>query len=206
MHTVTSASKNAIHNVVRFLNRPLVKDGVKNIAGTVTFAFGLVELYDISQILKGREISTETYSEYPKWARVANKVVIVCAKLSLILSAGVSRPGVYIISTLVRCFFSSYQLKQVFGHNTTFAINPWHPRHIVSIVAVTLALPSLAQSAYKGSKWVYKKIQNSQTLHSSQNTLWLTDAKIRLMNLFNTATSRPLLHIGNQFGRYVLTH
>lgn len=203
MSSISTTTKSVFSNTVRFLNQPLVKEGIKKVAGCVTFAFGVVEIYDIYQILKGREITTETYSDYPKWVQVANKVVIVCAKISLILSAGISKPGVFIISTLVGCVFSSHQLEQVFGPNTIFAVNPWHPRHVVSIVAVIIALPSFAQSAYKASKWVYNKIQNGQSSNDLQNNSWLTDTKVRLMNLFNTVTSRPALHIGNQFGRYV---
>jgi len=41
---------------VRFFNQPLIKEGIKNVAGVVTCAFGIVELYDIYQIMRGREI------------------------------------------------------------------------------------------------------------------------------------------------------
>ena len=206
MNSVSGGVKNLFNASVRLLNQPIVKEGVKNIAGTVTFVFGLVEIYDIYQIARGREITTEACSDYPKWIQVANKVIIVCAKISLILSAGVSRPGVFIISSLIGCVFSTSQLDRVFGPNTIFAVNPWHPRHVVSIAAVILALPSLSQSAYKGINWAYKKIrqyQNTST-NGSDIKIWLTDTKIRLMALFNTATSRPTLHLGNQLGRFIL--
>jgi hypothetical protein len=132
-----------ITGTVRFLNQPIVKENVKNIAGTITFAFGLVEVYDIYRILKDR-----------KWHQVANCVIDVCAKISLILSAAVSRPGIYIISSIMRC------------SNTSFAMNPRHPRHIASIAAVILGLPSLVQGD-------------------------------SLRIIFNTITSRPVLHLGN---------
>lgn len=206
MNSISEGVKNLFTTSVRLLNQPIVKEGVKNIAGTVTFVFGLVEIYDIYQIARGREITTEACSDYPKWIQVANKVVIVCAKISLILSAGVSRPGVFIISSLIGCIFSTSQLDKVFGPNTIFAVNPWHPRHVVSIVAVVLALPSLAQSAYKGINWTYKKIQEYQNTSSNRTDVntWLTDTKVRIMTLFNTATSRPVLHLGNQLGRFIL--
>lgn len=206
MDSISSEIKNVLNASVRVLNQPVVKEGIKYFAGTVTFVFGLVELYDIYQIAQGREITTENYSEYPKWVQVMNKVIIVCAKISLILSAGVSRPGVFIISTLIGCIFSTPQLERVFVPNTIFAVNPWHPRHVVSIVAVLLALPSLAQSTYKGFNWAYRKIRQHQS--TSPNGLdikiWLTDAVVRLEVFFNFATSRPLLHLGNQFSRLIL--
>lgn len=103
MISIPDGAKSLFHTSVRLLNQPIVKEGVKNIAGTVTFAFGLIEIHDVYQILRGREIITEPCSGYPKWVQVANKVVVVCAKISLILSAGVSRPGVFIISSLIGC-------------------------------------------------------------------------------------------------------
>jgi len=206
MNSIVGEAKNLFNTSVRLLNQPIIKEGVKHIAGTVTFVFGLVEIHDVYQILQGREITTEPFSDYPKWVQVANKVSIVFAKISLILSAGVSRPGVFIISSFIGCVFSASQLNRVFGPNTIFAVNPWHPRHVVSITAVIFALPSLVQSTYIGINWAYKKIrqyQDTSTTRSDVRT-WLTDTKIRLMTLFNTATSRPTLHLGNQLGRFIL--
>lgn len=206
MNSISLGVKNLFNTSVCRLSQPLVKEGVKNIAGSVTFVFGLVEIYDLCQILRGRQISTEVSLNSPRWIQVANKVVIVCAKTSLILSAGVSRPGVFIISSLMKCFFSTAQLERLFGPNTIFAINPWHPRHVISIAAVILALPSVVQSTYKGINWTYKKILQYQDMPPSIHNLqpWLTDAKVRLMTIFNTITSRPTLHIGNQLGRFIL--
>lgn len=206
MKVISDGIKGAVHASVHLLNQPLIKEGVKNVAGSVTMVFGLMEMYDVYQIMRGREISTELHSNSPRWVQSANKVVIVCAKISLILSAGVSRPGVFIISSIVGRVFSTAQLDRLFGPNTIFAINPWHPRHIISIAAVLLALPSVAQSAYKGGHWVYQKIGHYQNESGNRQEAnqWLTDVKIRLAVLFNTITSRPTLHVGNQFGRFIL--
>lgn len=206
MKVISDGIKGAVQASVHLLNQPLIKEGVKNVAGSVTMAFGLMEMYDVYQIMCCREISTELHSNFPRWVQSANKVVIVCAKISLILSAGVSRPGVFIISSIVGSVFSTAQLDRVFGPNTIFAINPWHPRHIISIAAVLLALPSVAQSVYKGGHWVCQKICHYQNESGNRQEAnhWLTDAKIRLVVLFNTITSRPTLHIGNQFGRFIL--
>lgn len=206
MNSISSGAKELFNASVRLLNQPLVKEGVKNFAGSVTFVFGLVEMYDLYQIARGRKISTEVHSTSPKWMQVANKVIIICAKISLILSGGVSRPGIFIVSSLMGCVFSTAQLNRVFGPNTIFALNPWHPRHIVSIAAVILALPSVLQLTYRGIDWMYKKIRHHQNTPSQKTNNWLTDAKVRLMTLFNTVTSRPALHIGNQFGQYILRH
>jgi|GEM_PF-1084106 len=198
-------AKSTTNTVAGFLNQPVVKEGVKNIAGSITFTLGLVEIYDIYQILRGRrKISTEVYSNCPKWMQVTNKVIVVFAKFSLILSAATSRSGVIIISTLVGSIFSTSQLEGVLGPNTIFAINPRHPRHLVSIAAVVFALPAIAESTLKSVVRCYRKIcQYKNELSGQSNKPWLTDAKVRLITLFNTITSRPILHIGNQLSRFV---
>jgi hypothetical protein len=196
---------NVVTRFISFVNQPLVKEGVKNVAGSITFIFGVVEIYNVCQILRGREISTETANR--SWQQVANKIVIVFAKFSLILSAAVSRPGVALISTLVGRVFSPEQLAQIFGPNTIYAINPRHPRHIASFAAVIFALPAMAQLTFRCFHWTFKKIQHDQNHpEKNRNASWLTDSKIRLMALFNTMTSRPILHLGNQLGRYILRY
>ncbi len=205
MTSISRGAKGLFDDSVRLLNQSIVKENIKNIAGTFTFVFGLVEIYDVYRIFRGHEISTEAYLDYPKWVQVANKVVIVCAKISLILSAGVSRPGVFMISLLIEYVFSTSQLNRVFGPNAVFVVNPWHPRHLISIVAVILALPSVVQSVCKSLNWTYKKIRQYPDMPTDRQGVrtWLTDNKIRFMTLFNTVTSRPILHIRNQL---VLRH
>lgn len=204
----TTAIKNGLETAVRFLNQPVIKEGVKNVASTAAFTFGIIEAYDIYQILRGREICTETHSDAPKWVQIATKVALVCAKISLILSAATSRPGVFIISTLMGSVFSSGQLERVFGPNTIFAVNPWHPRHVFSVAAVILALPALIQSTCQGIHWAYTKNcrnENGQAQNIEGRGSWLTDAKVRMMTLFNTITSRPMQHLGNQLCRAAIT-
>lgn len=204
MNSVAGGVKTLLNASVRLLNQPIVKEGVKNVAGSVTFVFGLIEVYDLYQMARGRKISSEKYETSLRWVQVSNKVVIVFAKISLILSASVSRPGVFVASSLVGRVFSIAQLERIFGPNTIFAINPWHPRHVISIVAAALALPSVVQSTYQGIHWVNKKIRHHPSLpHKLNGINWLTDAKLRLMILFNTITSRLILHLGNRLVRHV---
>lgn len=186
--------------IVRLLNKPLIKEGIKDVAGVVTCAFGIVELYDIYQIMCGREIGGDLDPQAPAWAQVATKVSIFCAKLSLVLSAGVSRPGVFVISTLVGQVFTTPQLEAVFGPNTTFALNPWHPRHVFSIAAAILALPAVLHLMYQGVSWVCREVEQFQ---DNPQDHWLTDFNVRIMALFNTITSRPMLHVGNRLGHFL---
>lgn len=50
--SIISGVKNSVASISSFLNQPLIKEGVKNVAGVATFAFGLVEVYDLYQILR----------------------------------------------------------------------------------------------------------------------------------------------------------
>ncbi|MES2122412.1 MAG: hypothetical protein V4492_06515 [Chlamydiota bacterium] len=190
----TTAIKNGLGIAVRFLNQPVIKEGAKNIASTAAFSFGLIEAYDIYQILRGKEISTEINSSAPQWVQTAAKASLICTKISLILSAATSRPGVLIISAIVGCVFSTNQLERFFRPNAIFAVNPWHPRHVFSIAACLLALPSVIQSI----RWAHQP-ENTQS-----REYWLTDTKIRMMALFNTVASRPAQHLGNQLFRAAL--
>lgn len=202
MNSIFKTTTNVFKGTVCLLNQPLVKEGFKRGASTITFTFGLLEIRDVYQMLRGREISTGTCdSNHPKWIQMSNKIIILCAKVSLILSAGVSRPGVFIISSLVGCVASERQLEQVFGPNTIYAINPRHPRHIISIVAVALTLPSILQSTCKVIIWSYRKIRHYSVEPQKKmdnDSPCLTDFNIRLAALYNTIVARPTLHILNR--------
>lgn len=206
MNSISGIAKEAVKVTSQFLNQEGVKEGVKIIAGRVSFVFGLMAIYDTCITLKGRAISTEKHLNDPKWLQDAYKGSVILAKISLILSASTTARGVFVISKIVGSIFSTAQLNSAFGPNTIFAINPWHPRHVVSLLAVALALPSFAVSTYKFGKKLYQKIQKEQvdTVIKSQSRAWLTDSKVRLFLLFNTITSRPVLHIGNQLARAVI--
>lgn len=157
MNVIFNTVIGAVQNTVSLLNQPIVKENVKKVAGTVTFFFGLIETFTVYEILSGRKISNDVH-------------------FSLILSAAVSPPGIYIISSVAKRLFSEEQLTSAFGPNTIFAVNPKHPRHVASIGAVVLALPTLVRSESTPPKF--------------------------LMTLFNTVTSRPVLHVGNQICFY----
>lgn len=195
---VTSLSK----NYLSVINHPAVKEGIKNSVGSMTFAFGFFGIYDFYQIAKDRKISIEKFSNSSKWVQTLHKVIIICAKISLILSASLSRPGYFIISALLGYAFSKEQLVYVFGPNTLFAINPWHPRHIASLVAVILTIPTVMESLSKGIMCHSKRIRHYSSTRKSGS--WLTDNKIRLMTLFNAITSRPILHLENRFANFLL--
>lgn len=100
---------------IRFLNQPAVKEGIKNIATTMTFAFGLVEVCDLYQIYQGRSICHSSAPEgSPPWAKTAYKASLISAKMSLLLSGATSRPGVYLISKSCRSCIFNKSARKVF--------------------------------------------------------------------------------------------
>jgi len=156
--------------------------------------------------LRGRAISTTIDSRAPQWVQTANKTIIAFGKVSLILSAAVSRPGAFIASAVMNRVFRQVELEYLFGPNTIFAINPSHPHHVISIASVVFAMPTVVQSIYLVSSWTCRKIcQSKKEPYLGTDQGWLTDAKVRLMILFNTVTSRPFLHAGNQWMRLCIS-
>lgn len=180
-----NAVKNGLNLAVRFLNHPPIKEGIKNVASVVAFSFGLLEAYDLYRAFQSPTASTET--AHSGWVETASKAALTAAKISLILSAITSRLGVFLLSNCEGFFFSGHRLEQLFGPNAAFAINPWHPRHILSIAATILALPASLQSIYY---WTCKR--------PSQNT------SVQSMALLNTVFSRPVQHLGNQLCQKIL--
>ncbi len=181
---ISKIPKLASYASIRFFNDPLVKERVKNTVGSVTFLFGVVTLYEMSQGLKKHQFVTLSSNDH-EWQQLIHIIAVACDKVSLLLSAGTSRPGVFIVSKLINNLFSITQLERVWGPNTTFDVNPWHPRHVLSIVSVALATSSVGLSALSSGK-----------LLDMQNLF------------FNILTSRFTLHIGNsilqQLSAYVV--
>ena len=117
---------------VRFLNQPLVKEGIKEVIGAITFLGCAVEIYHFA-------------TEYPS---TTLKVVVVCTQLSVILACLTSRPGLRLCHWVAHKLARPETLVRLFGPSTNFVGNPWHPRHVASITASLLAIPAVAQSLY----------------------------------------------------------
>ncbi len=135
---------------VQYINQPEVKEIIKKTIGVATFTFGLYETYNV---LTGHR-----------------NIVDSLGSLSVVLSATVSKPGIAIISKIHEHIFSKEQSEKIFGPNTIFAINPYHPRHTVSIAALVLGTAGVVTP----------------------------DRHLLQVLLFNILTCRPLLHIVNQ--------
>ncbi len=102
------------------------------------------------------------------------------AKVSICLSPLITRPGVFLMTSLAGML--SIQTESYFGDHTIFAVNPWYPKHIASFAAVLFGLPAL-----------YQKIKADARISNA----------IFFVLIFNTLTSRPVLHLTNQLALFL---
>lgn len=180
--------KSLCHTPVQILNQPVIKNGVKQSVGICTFAFGVFELYDLCRVYQFRKKREMVLiPEGTGWGVASQNTqdfITLTGRISRLFSAAVSPPGVYLITKGMHCVFTTPQLERVFGVNTIFAVNWRHPRHVVSLAAVILALPTIAQSAYHC--FAERRVLETPTQRIQTAMLF-----------FNTFTSRPVLHLGN---------
>lgn len=170
---------------LEFLNQPLVKESIKNFCSSFTFAFGFVHLGMLINQRKSNKSSPPL-----KGMERTVQIAQTCTSLSLILSAACSRPSIYLLTSLCDSCLPSDFFEIYFGPNTLFDLNPWHPRHLVSLIALVLALPSPIISVIN-----FFRPFTCASIDSVQKTSW--------MALFNTLTCRPVLHTGNQLGKLI---
>lgn len=189
----------SMRGFVSTLNQPEVKQGVKNVLGTITFLGGMLPIGcfvfpKLEMKMKGLKVIK---IESPKKLQKVVKPLItegMILKFSLVLSAISTPIGNAVTGKIMKKIFTEGQLVKWFGPNTIFAINPAHPRHFISIIAVISALPSLL-----------KMIRHSRNYRVRLGCFVTLDYSIlRKIALFNLITSRPILHIGNSLaGRLV---
>jgi hypothetical protein len=170
---------------IDFLNQPSVKETIKNFCSSFTFAFGLVQLW----VLFYRRKPCKNLPPLQGIER-AEEIAQTCTSISLILSAACSRPSVYLLSSLCDFCLPADLFDAYFGPNTLFDLNPWHPRHVTSLIALGLALPSPIISLIH-----YVQSPAKASIKPVQQLGW--------MALFNTLTCRPVLHTGNQLGKLI---
>ncbi len=200
-----------ISGAVDYANQPVVKERLKSVFGKLPFFFGAAAVYDLYGIAAGtRPISSEISSSQsrlkegykkPKWLQKVENVSILSSKLSLVLSGSISQYGCLIFSHLSNLVLSAEKQEHLFGPNRTFSENPWHPRHIVSLAAFILALPSMALTTGKGIEWVCRKIRRLQINKFKDDRRWLSDSLVRRMAFCTTFTSRVALHKINELAK-----
>lgn len=145
----------SVNEVVVYLNKPAIKAGVKNLAGYIAFAGGGYAVYQIAK----DKIDKKSWDFY--------------LKLSCAFSAIVSPLGLEMCKWLAQEVVGPQGLPKP----EIFALNPWQPRHVASLVANGFAMIGLV-------KLVYERSFKSFSL-------------IQALVIFNFFTGRPSLHIAN---------
>ncbi|MGH2613157.1 MAG: hypothetical protein ACRDFB_08955, partial [Rhabdochlamydiaceae bacterium] len=160
--------------IVKIVNQPVFKQGIKYAIGCFTCAIGTKALYDA--------INGKLYTGYAKSS--IDRVMLGVAQVSFVMTAAVSPLGIWITSSVMNRIFSSAQLEKAFGPNTIFEANWKHPRHVVSLAAVGFALPLVLKRLFIPSTGK-------------------EETRLQGWAFFTIITSRPALHLGNQLAQKI---
>lgn len=115
---------------IHFLNSPPVKNGIKNTIGAISFSGALYTLYEMAV----------------KWKDTDKTMLFL--QTSIILNGIASRPGLAICEWALHQIATPETLTKIFGQNTRFEINPWHPRHQFNITVNITAAMALIHVIY----------------------------------------------------------
>ncbi len=128
--------------------------------GCISFTGAAVTLY---QMVSTRETTDKT---------------TLFLQTSAILSGIASRPGLAICEWSLHQIATPETLTKIFGQNTIFEINPWHPRHLFNVTVNIIAAVALIHVIYhrKASKPVaglttFNFLSGRSTLHLA-NDAW----------------------------------
>jgi hypothetical protein len=152
---------------VQFLNSPPVKNGIKNAFGAISFIGALYTLYEVAA----------------KW-KTTDKTILFL-QTSIILNGIASRPGLAICEWALHQIATPTTLTKIFGKNTIFEINPWHPRHQFNVAVNILAAAALIHVIYTrkapriiAALTVFNFMTGRSTLHLV-NDLWYAASAVR---------------------------
>ena len=145
---------------VHFFNSPLVKNGVKNALGAVSFSGAIYTLYEMAA----------------KWKDTDKTILFL--QTSAILNGIASRPGLAICEWALHQLATPETLTQIFGQNALFEINPWHPRHLLNVSVNIIAAAALIHVVYTrkaprgiAAMTVFNFLAGRSTLHLV-NDVW----------------------------------
>ncbi|HEX2579385.1 MAG TPA: hypothetical protein VHK67_03165 [Rhabdochlamydiaceae bacterium] len=149
---------------VQFFNSPPVKNGIKNVFGAIAFSGGLYSLYEMQ--------------------KTTDKTVLFL-QTSIVLNGIASRPGLAICEWVLHQIAAPETLTMIFGLNTIFEINPWHPRHLFNVSVNLIAAVALITVIYSrkaprtiAALTVFNFFTGRSTLHLA-NDAWFWAANIK---------------------------
>ena len=112
---------------VHFLNSPPIKNGIKNVFGAIAFSGAFYALNEM------RKTTDKT---------------VLFLQSSILLNGIASRPGLALCEWVIHQIATPATLTKIFGLNTVFAINPWHPRHLFNVSVNLIAAAALITVIY----------------------------------------------------------
>jgi hypothetical protein len=149
---------------VQFFNSPPVKSGIKYAFGAVSFSGALYSLYEMAT----------------KWKDTDKTILFL--KTSIILNGIASRPGLALCEWALHQVATPATLTSIFGQNTIFEINPWHPRHLFNVTVNIVAAAALIHIIYSRK----------------------APRVIAALTVFNFLAGRSTLHLANATCRLIL--
>ncbi len=146
-------------DITTLFNQLMIKENLKIAASTFTFLFGIIEFYFLCIKSKNSKIFSAAY---------------IFSQISIFLSTIITREGIWLILAIAG-FFGVTEME--FGKRILFEVNPWHPKHVLSIAALNFACLAICL------KFIRPKSISNWTF---------------FVLVFNVLTSRPVLHLSYQ--------
>ena len=183
----------SLKSTVDFLNNPSIKSGIK-----ITIEIGVIACGLCVYARDGYSGIDTPPPEDKSWRATAKKIAIYSIHFSIISSYIILTPGKRIISFVVHRIFTETQLTRFFGPNTIFEVNPWHPRHVSSLIVFAAGIPAVILTI--NSIWSRSEFLASDSDKKREGLnfpSYLKESHIQKIACVITLLSRPALHIGN---------
>jgi hypothetical protein len=117
--------------------------------------------------------------EIPSTWKTTDKTTLFLQTSALLSGIG-SRPGLALCEWTLHQIATPETLTHIFGQNTVFEINPWHPRHLFNVTVNVVAAAALIHVIYqrKTSKPVagltaFNFFSGRSTLHLANDAWYL---------------------------------
>ncbi len=152
---------------VHFLNSPPVKNGIKNAIGVISFSGAIYTFYEMAA----------------KWKDTDKTILFL--QTSIILNGIASRPWLAIFEWTLHQMATPETLTKIFGQNTIFEINPWHPRHQFNVAVNIIAAVALIHVIFTrkapriiAALTVFNFLAGRSTLHLANDAwYWAVNAR-----------------------------
>lgn len=160
----------------------VIKEATKKVVGGFAFLLGAALI--TTELTSKRVRPAPGASRLDRWVLAAAKVSVLCTALSTPWSVSIA-------SRFIGWAAPTWDPSTVFGPFTTFALNPDHPRHILSIAGAVLGIPALIKVIW--SKAWGSPLEPTREGFGRRTLLYSA--------AFLTLVGRPALHLANAAAR-----